>query len=191
MVCDYARKLRKKINYEEEIQIITNIGGFSTHNFLNESKKPHLYNSVKDNLEKVDTSYCEILIQNMAPFPWHFGGQRFQNIFAYSEEIYKFCTENSMRITLDTAHLSMHCNHSGEDFYDALSKLSPVIAHWHISDASGTNGEGVQLGVGDIDFRKVLSFVNAEQSFIVETWQGHKNSGAGFRRDLEYLSGLV
>ena len=92
-----------------------------------------------------------------------------------------------MSHTLDTAHLSMFCEYTGQDFINAVHKLSPVVAHWHMSDAQGTNGEGVQMGTGDIDFCKVLKSVPNEQSFIVETWQGHKNDGMGFYRDLTYL----
>ena len=190
LVCNYARKLRKKIGYKKNIEIITNIGGFSTHDFLPEIKKDLLYERIEDRLQEVNQDFCEIIIQNMAPFPWHFGGQRYQNIFAYTDEIVNFCAKNNARIALDTAHLSMHCQYRRKDFYMALSDLAPFVAHWHISDAAGTNGEGVQLGTGDIDFSEVLPYITAEQSFIVETWQGHKNAGEGFRRDLEYLNGL-
>ena len=59
-----------------------------------------------------------------------------------------------------------------------------------MSDASGLNGEGVEIGTGDVDFKNILSKLTKAQSYIVETWQGHKNQGYGFNRDLIYLSKL-
>jgi hypothetical protein len=44
------------------------------------------------------------------------------------------------------------------------------------------------MGSGDIDFKNVISSVGKHQTFIVETWQGHKDSGAGFKRDLLFLN---
>ena len=42
-----------------------------------------------------------------------------------------------------------------------------------------------------INFRTVLNKISPTQTFIVETWQGHKSNGAGFIRDLSYLSDLI
>ena len=186
-VCEFCRTLQKKIGTKQNIIIIANIGGFSTHEFKSESEKIILYQSIKNNLELIDERGCEITIQNMAPFPWHFGGQRYQNIFAYPDEILQFAKKTGRRITLDTAHLSMHCVYRNEDFLNSIKKLNPIIAHWHMSDAKGTNGEGVQMGEGDVNFKAVMSNIQKEQTFIVETWQGHKNGGNGFLIDLKYL----
>ena len=49
-------------------------------------------------------------------------------------------------------------------------------------DAIGTNGEGVEMGTENLDFSKILKVVESKQTFIVETWQGHKNEGFGFYR---------
>ena len=83
----------------------------------------------------------------------------------------------------------MHCSYRNENFIQSITSLSPWIAHWHMSDAQGTNGEGVGMGEGDVNFKGVLQVLTAEQTFIVETWQGHKNDGYGFKTDLAYLSG--
>ena len=57
------------------------------------------------------------------------------------------------------------------------------IAHMHIADASGVDGEGLQIGDGDIDFPGALQNVLSkarDSTFIPEIWQGHKNNGADF-----------
>ena len=186
-VCDFTRNLRDFIGTKQIIPIVTNIGGFSTHEFRPVSEKETLYRMVKENLSQDDETGCEITIQNMSPFPRHYGGQRYQNIFSHPIEIADFCSENSRRITLDTAHLSMYCTFANISFIEALKILMPHTAHLHMSDARGLNGEGVKIGTGDIDFQLVLSSISNEQSFIVETWQGHKNRGEGFKRDLNFL----
>ena len=190
LVCEFCRKIAKKIGTDQEIKIISNIGGFSTHKFRPEKDKSALYDTVGQRLTKINEAGCEITIQNMAPFPWHFGGQRYQNIFAFPSEIIEFCDKFNRRITLDTAHLSMHCNFRNENFSQSILNLAPWTAHWHMSDASGTNGEGVAMGAGDVDFGLVLRSLTPAQTFIVETWQGHKNAGIGFKGDLTYLSGV-
>ena len=186
-VCEFSRKLSKKIGVDQNIQIIANIGGYSTHSFKSSNEKYYLYQLVAENLKSIEEDGCEIIIQNMAPFPWHFGGQRYQNIFAYADEIVDFCVSNNRRIALDTAHLSMHCKFRQENFIESVNKLKVVTAHWHMSDAEDINGEGVAMGNGDVNFNKIMGILDQDQSFIVETWQGHKNFGEGFYRDLKYL----
>lgn len=190
-VCRFSRELREKIGYQDAIGIIANIGGFSTHAFRSKGEKHLLYERVINNLSKVDESHCNIFIQNMAPFPWHFGGQRYQNIFAKPEEIIEFCVETGRKITLDTAHLSMFCSHAERSFEVDFEALIPYAAHLHISDAKGNNGEGVKLGTGDINFKSVIANIRDFQTFIVETWQGHKEFGAGFTADLSYLADIA
>ena len=122
-VCQFSRKIAKKIGTDQVIKIITNVGGFSTHNFRPKVEKQALYDTVGEQLQKLDEKGCEITIQNMAPFPWHFGGQRYQNIFAFPAEIIDFCQKYSRRITLDTAHLAMHCNYRSENIWKAFDDL--------------------------------------------------------------------
>ena len=119
----------------------------------------------------------------MAPFPWHFGGQRYQNLFVNVDEIIKWCRELDLRMCFDISHTRLACNHFGYDFYNFAEKIAPYTAHLHFGDASGVNGEGLQIGEGDIDFEKLGKILKKgcpEAYFIPEIWQGHKNGGEGF-----------
>ena len=40
--------------------------------------KKNYYHRFEDSLLRLDTAGVEIIPQTMAPFPWHFGGQRFK-----------------------------------------------------------------------------------------------------------------
>ena len=68
--------------------------------------------------------------------------------------------------------------------------MGPYTAHLHIADASGVDGEGLQIGEGEIDFAVLandLEKTACNVSFIPEIWQGHKNNGEGFWVALERL----
>jgi hypothetical protein len=63
----------------------------------------------------------------------------------------------------------------------------------HIADAAGLDGEGLQIGEGEIDFAALaddLEKIAPKISFIPEIWQGHKNEGEGFWVALERLEQL-
>ena len=82
------------------------------------------------------------------------------------------------------------CNHFKLNFYDFARKVAPFTAHLHLGDALGVNGEGLQIGHGDIDFMELNSILDKlcpEASFIPEIWQGHKNGGEGFWIALDKL----
>jgi len=63
-----------------------------------------------------------------------------------------------------------------------------------MGDAKGLNGEGLQIGEGDMDFvrlGKILDKHCPNASFIPEIWQGHKNNGKGFWIALDKLENLL
>ena len=143
---------------------------------------------------ELDLDGVELIPQTMAPFPWHFGGQRYQNIFVKIEEIVEWCTKLKLRMCFDISHSKLACNYHGFDFYEFAEKIAPFTAHLHLGDAKGLNGEGLQIGDGDIDFirlGKILKKGCQQASFIPEIWQGHKNNGEGFWLALAKLEGKL
>ena len=84
----------------------------------------------------------------------------------------------------------MACNYFNWKLTDCTRLIGPHIAHMHIVDALGNDGEGVQIGKGDVNFSQLaidLAEVAPNVMFLPEVWQGHKNSGEGFWNALEYL----
>ena len=147
-----------------------------------------------DSLHQLDTEGVEIIPQTMPPFPWHFGGQRYQNLFINSEEIAEFCKHNSYRVCLDISHSKLACNYHHWSFSKFINNVGPYTAHLHIADATGIDGEGLQVNEGDIDFAAMsdsLMRVCPNASFIPEIWQGHKNRGEGFWRALDRLEAYL
>jgi N-acetylneuraminate synthase len=193
-VINITRDLKRFFPQTTRPMIVANIGGFTMDEPLPASVIQAYYERFAKSLAELDMEGVELIPQTMAPFPWHFGGQRFQNIFVKIEEIVLWCKKLKLRMCFDISHTRLTCNHFGIDFYDFAEKIAPLSAHLHLGDAQGLNGEGLQIGEGDIDFvrlGKILQQGCPQASFIPEIWQGHKNGGEGFWIALEKLEGTL
>jgi N-acetylneuraminate synthase len=193
-VVDITRSLKKFFPNTRKPLIVANIGGFSMDENIPQKEIKYYYERFAKSMEKIDFDGVELIPQNMAPFPWHFGGQRYQNMFITAEEIAHYCESLNLRICFDISHCMLACNHFGFDFYKFAEEVAPYTAHLHIGDASGVNGEGLQIGKGEIDFKRLGSILVKEcpeASFIPEIWQGHKNGGEDFWIALEKLQGIL
>ena len=193
-VIDITRDLKRFFPKTVRPMIVANIGGFTMDEPLPPAVITEYYERFAKSLCELDMDGVELIPQTMAPFPWHFGGQRYQNIFVKIEEIVEWCGKLKLRMCFDISHTRLTCNHIGIDFYDFAEKIAPFSAHLHLGDAKGLNGEGLQIGEGDIDFArlgKILENGCQSASFIPEIWQGHKNGGEGFWVALEKLENML
>ncbi len=182
-VIDITRKVKTFFPNSERTLIVTNIGGFSENRFLYNAEKQASYDLLVRSLDELDTEGVEIIPQTMPPFPWHFGGQRYHNLFTDPDMIKDFCMTHSYRLCLDLSHSKLACNYFGWSFFDFIKELGPYIAHMHIADAKGSDGEGLQINDGEIDFSGLVDALDQfapDASFIPEIWQGHENQGEGF-----------
>ena len=190
-VVDISRNLRKRFNCDEPVLLVTNVGGFSEHHHLDPEEKKPLYDRLIQSLQKIATNdEVEIIPQTMPPFPWHFGGQRYHNLFVDANFIKAFHEDTGMRVCLDVSHSKLACNHLDASFSEFLKKILPFTAHLHLADAQGVDGEGLQIKDGEIDWTELFNLINAHcpnASFIPEIWQGHKNRGEGAWIALERL----
>tara|TARA_X000000950_G_scaffold275453_1_gene361879 strand:- start:28938 stop:30824 length:1887 start_codon:yes stop_codon:yes gene_type:complete len=193
-VIDITRVLKKYFPATKRPMIVANIGGFTMDELLPSHKLESYYERFADSLSLLDMEGVELIPQTMAPFPWHFGGQRYQNLFVHADECRHWCEKLNLRMCFDISHSRLMSNHFGVDFYDFAEKIAPITGHLHLGDASGVNGEGLQVGEGDIDFKRLADILDKhcpEASFIPEIWQGHKNGGEGFWIALEHLENII
>lgn len=169
--------------------IVVNVGGFSFDRHTPAADRRVAYDRVAEALDEVAHPDVELWPQTMPPFPWHFGGQRFHNLFVTPPEVVQFCERTGQRICLDLSHTALAANHLGMSLIEAVAALAPHTAHLHLADAQGADGEGLQIGEGSIDFGAVAHALRDAPgaSFIPEIWQGHKNGGDGFWTALERL----
>ena len=189
-VIDITRSLKQYFPSTTKPMIVANVGGFTMDERIPEAELARYYDRFAESLAALNLDGVELIPQTMAPFPWHFGGQRYQNMFVHADEITTWCKRLGLRMCFDISHSRLTCNHFGLDFYDFAEKVAPHTAHLHLGDASGVNGEGLQVGEGDIDFERLGNILKKgcpSASFIPEIWQGHKNGGEGFWIALEKL----
>lgn len=189
-VVDVARELTGWFKVEGPVLIVANLGGFTSDGPLPRRELPRRYARVAAALERIEEDGVEILPQTMPPFPWLMGGQLFHNLFVDPEDAASFAAEHGRRLCLDVAHTKLAANHRHISFFDAIEVLAPVAAHLHVVDAAGLDGEGVQVGEGEVDFRVLaeqLDRLAPGASFIPEIWQGHQNGGEGFWVALDRL----
>ncbi|WP_271586268.1 N-acetylneuraminate synthase family protein [Bradyrhizobium sp. CCBAU 53415] len=193
-VIDITRGLKKFFPRTKRPPIVANIGGFTMDEPLPAEEKAERYRIFAQSLTELDMDGVELTPQTMAPFPWHFGGQRHQNIFIFPDESAAFCAKHDLRMCVDISHTKLAANHFGFDFAQGLAQLGPHTAHLHFGDARGLDGEGLQIGEGEIDFDEIGQVLRKHAptaSFIPEIWQGHKNMGEGFWTALERLEGHI
>lgn len=175
-------------------QIVVHCGGFTKDEVLPFELREDYYKNLIDSVSKLNLQGVELLPENMAPFPWLFGGQRYQNIFIDADEIIDFCKKTNLKICQDISHSHLACNKFDWDHIEYTRKLAPYTAHYHISDGTGVDGEGIQIGDGNVDFDNIYPIINElspNASFIPEVWQGHKNNGEGFWVSLERMENKI
>lgn len=178
---DHARELKKMFkNKNELVKFIIHPGGMNMAYPLNDNIAELNENLLKS-LKQLNGEGLEMIIENMPPFPWYFGGQWHHSSFMSAEEIVEFSKRSGYGIVFDTSHAALYCNYAGKSLEEFAKVILPVTKYLHISDAAKFNGEGMKIGDGTIDFKSLLPHIVATDLwFIPEIWQGHKFGGEDF-----------
>lgn len=151
--------------------------------------KAALYANLGKSVEALETEGVELLLENLPAHPWYFGGQWLTNAFMDAYEIIDFLKPRGLKMCYDTSHHKLYCNWAHVDFYEQARALLPYIDHLHLSDASGLDGEGLQIEEGTIDWvRFFQDFKDYHGTMIPEIWRGHQRGGEGFLIALNRLS---
>jgi len=190
---DVTNRLADKFSNFEKPKVIVNLGGWSTDNFLKNDEKQKRFDILIETLQKLDLSTIDLLPQTMPPFPWHFGGQRYHNLLVTQEDLISFLSSTKLNLCFDTSHTMLAASYYKFDLYETLEKIKDRVSHYHIVDAKGVYDEGLQIGEGEINFKRIFEIIpNSEKiSFIPEIWQGHKNNGQGFRIAFKRLNAMI
>ncbi len=160
-------------------KLVVHPGGYS----LTPHRRPtELLALLEDSLTVVDFSGIELLLENLPPRPWFFGGEWAANISVDAQEIKDFLDRKGLKMCLDTSHAQLGCNARlrpdfatfrpraqgrgeatsgrqgcggqarGGSLADFCRLLKPYVRHLHLSDAEGMGEEGLQIGDGEIDW---------------------------------------
>jgi len=182
---DLTRKIAP--NFVGTPKVIVHPGAMSLDHEISDRRA--LYENLRRSVEALDDAGVELLLENLPPHPWYFGGQWLTNAFMDAYEIRDFITDMGANMCYDTSHHKLYCNWANVDFYEQLGVLLPYIRHLHLSDGAGLDGEGLQIGEGTIDwvhFFRVLGEYNG--TMIPEIWRGHQRKGEGFLIAIQRLS---
>ena len=168
--------------------IIIHPGGMSTHE-LDEEKKQAMTNKVLEAVNSLEHNKVNLLLENMPPYAWFYGGRWNFNMFLEAQDLVNYCQESGMKVCFDLCHSQLYCNKNNLSLIDQLEKISPYATHFHLADASGSEGEGMQFGEGDLPFDKVIPILNTyiDKSFAIEVWRGHELHAKGFHFFLDKL----
>ena len=182
-VIDLTRDvLAPRFTHDELPKIVVHPGGI-TMDHMEPSKIPEMNDALRQSLRDLDDTGVDLLLENMPPLPWIYGGQRYHNNFMDADEIAEFCEETGYNICYDTSHAKLWCNYNDEDLREHAETLRPYTEYLHVADAAGVDGEGLQIEEGEIDFARLGPiFEDFDGPIITEIWRGHERQGAGFKK---------
>lgn len=189
-VIDITRNLTQYFTIDEPPVVIATMGGFTADGFVDPSQRGAMYARIAQALERVDDNDVRLTAQTLPPYPWLMGGQQYHNLFMGLEDTVEFCTQYGKRLTLDISHSKLAANYHKRPFSEYVEALAPLSDHLHIVDAEGVDGEGPQIGEGEVDWpllAQQLDQLAAGVAFIPEIWMGHVNNGEGFWTALDRL----
>ncbi|MHA2217307.1 MAG: N-acetylneuraminate synthase family protein [Candidatus Hodarchaeales archaeon] len=173
-------------------KFVVHLGGMSLDHVINEGNTALMMERAVDNFKKLkfNSSDIDILPENLPPRPWYLGGQWFQYGFMHADDMINFCNHFGFNMTYDVCHAALHCSHSNISLEHYTQKVLPLVSHFHLSDAIGIDGEGVQVGEGEINFDSLMKEIGRTKkhfSWVTEIWSGHVNHGAGCRKSMHGL----
>lgn len=178
---------------DDPLMVIT-MGGFTTDRHIDITQRHQKYERIAQSLKRLDTAGVRLAAQTLPPFPWLMGGQQFHNLFLHPKDTAEFIKSTGLGLCLDISHSKLAATFLGIPFSELVTILAPLSNHLHLVDAAGVDGEGIQIGEGDIDWPVLAQQLNQLAPgvpFIPEIWQGHINSGAGFWTALDRLEPLL
>lgn len=171
-------------------KLVAHLGGMTLDSTSNPTKE--MMERAVENFKRLNfnSDDIEFMPENLPPRPWYFGGQWFQYGFMRAEDMLNFCDHFGLTMTLDVCHAALHCNHDKISLDNYISKVLRIASHLHISDGIGIDGEGVQIGEGEMNFESMMNVIKDKKdgfTWVTEVWSGHVNHGSGCRLSLEIL----
>ena len=87
----------------------------------------------------------------------------------------------------------MSKNYFSKNLKDIYLKYNNIFEHYHIADASGFDSEGLSIGTGDLlkDINVFKKIILLNKIKVLETWQGHLNTGSLFKKDIRKIFKLT
>lgn len=184
-VMDKTRAVRKHfLRSTEDVKFVLHPGALTYPDLLVDPDRQ--YELFSDSLGRLRQDGIEVLVENMTPFPWFLQGdwsikQGVSNSFLDPARMAEFLTEHGYRMCLDLCHAQLHCTNTGTTLLEYMTTVKPHVAHIHFSDSTGVDGEGIQVGDGEMDWQEICEvFADHQHGWTPEIWNGHHDHGAKF-----------
>lgn len=156
------------------------------------------FSVVNSDIEKFYDNYANFLkirssdkfymaLQWLPPIAWYFGGSVELSVMNNKDDVNKLI-QRGMNIVMDTSHLFLGKNFFKFNEIEILELLNQNIKWFHISGASGIDGEGRDFSkITDDEYGIFAALIKSDRTKIIEVWQGHLDKYAGFQQALESL----
>jgi N-acetylneuraminate synthase len=184
-VMDRTRRLKPFFRRcTEDVRFVVHPGALTYPGLLEDPRRQ--YDLFADSMRRLDTSGLHVLVENMTPFAWFIDGdwspkQGQSNSFMEPRAMAAFLAEHGYSMCLDLCHAQLYCTHAGISLGTYMRIVQPYVRHLHFSDATGIDGEGLQIGDGDIDWADVCEvFAHHQYGWTPEIWNGHHDHGIKF-----------
>ena len=180
----------KELTQKDKINLIANVGG-ATNNLreVDNFNKQFAFEKLSEINLTCTNKGIVLLPQTMPPFPWHFGGQGFHRLFVDPQDLIEIQKWSNINFCMDLSHTFMSCCHLKLSFYDSLDEVSEHFDYLHVADAIYPSEEGINVGEGEIDFKRLKKFFNNKKyKWIPEVWNGHLDNFSGFKTALKSLN---
>ncbi len=186
---DLARELAASFSKvsQDGPKIVIHVGGMSPQpgRYDLESAIRMLLQSVSE----FDHTGVNLLLENLPPYPWYFGGRWFGHVLTDAQSTARVCEISGLGLCFDTSHAALECHRTGESLAGFARIILPHVRHVHFSDGAGVSGEGLQIHDGHVDFVELMPLLSGTGATCVpEIWMGHHDCGAGFEIALERLT---
>ena len=169
---------------------------FLIQSFSSDDKNLDLKKRYKNIKNTITNSYkvdgIKVLPQWLPPIAWYFGGSSAMTLFSDPDD-FKMISKLKIKICMDLSHFILSCNYHKVNLINILSKYKDLFEHYHIADAIGIDGEGLEIGKGDLlKYKQILiNITNNNKTKVLESWQGHLNNGLIFKKEISKLEKII
>jgi sialic acid synthase SpsE/sugar phosphate isomerase/epimerase len=176
---DFVSHIQEKHGYEVLI-----VGSFPVRSQLSREMYFDQYSSIQSELKDLGIT---LTMQWLPPFAWYFGGSEHLEILNSVEDL-DFINKYEIDLCMDISHLLLGSNFFKFDPQDFLQILRQRIRFFHISDATGIDGEGSHFDLTDVQKVELFTGVlDIKGRKTIEVWQGHFDHCNGFKRAIKDL----
>ncbi|WEL20069.1 N-acetylneuraminate synthase family protein [Candidatus Nanohalococcus occultus] len=184
-------EIKPHFSKENDPMIVIHPGGITSEKMVLDQTE-EMNKQLAKTMDNLDDEGVELLLENMPPLPWIYGGQQYHNNFMRADEIAEYCEKHNQKICYDTAHAKLWCNYSDTSLKEHMEKLKPHIEYLHIADAAGVDGEGLQIEEGEIDWKELAPILNTlNVPKTTEIWRGHEKNAEGFKKAAKRLENFL